>query len=247
MVDVVIIHSNADIYRERNLNFIIYYYRKLIPDCNIILVEQNSITENNLIDKHVNKHVKIVTENNLFCRSLCLNTGYKHRKYEYIIFSDNDCVVDANILKNINELIKIPIIIPFNKPLFNLTEAQTVEFIKNHETFDMNRPDLIERGCMSNGGVLFINAKTYWDLGGYDPRFIGWGAEDDAFYEKARKLYPIIRPDSRMLHLNHSKLTHSSITNPFYNNNYKMYVEYRGADKNKLLEMIKNIGHSHLM
>lgn len=246
MVDVVIIHSNADIYRERNLNFILYYYRKLIPDCNIILVEQNSVTENNLIDRYVDNHVKIITENNLFCRSLCLNTGYKNRKHDYIIFSDNDCVVDINILKNIKEFIKIPIVIPFNKPLFNLTEAQTIEFIANHETFNMNRADLIERGCMSNGGVLFINAKVYWDLGGYDPRFIGWGGEDDAFHEKVKHFYKIVRPNSRMLHLNHSKATHSSVTNPFYNNNYKMYVEYRKATKEATENIIKTIGFNHL-
>jgi predicted glycosyltransferase involved in capsule biosynthesis len=247
MIDIVLIHSNTDKSRERNLNFILYYYKELIPDSNIILVEQDTVTKNDIIDKYVNNHVKILSTTGFFCRSLCLNVGYKYSKTEHILFSDNDCIIDEFFLKNIESYLKLDVVIPYNMPVVNLTELQTNEFIDNFKVFNKNRTDLIVRGnYISNGGVLLINSQTYYNLGGYDPRFIGWGGEDDAFLEKVRKYHTVIRPNVKLFHLNHPKGINSRETNPYYMQNYNYYIEYSKMDKISTTKKINEIGFNHL-
>lgn len=196
MIDIVIIHSNKDEYRERNLLYIIERYKRLIPKSNLILVEQNTETNNIIIDKFVDIKVNIKTHFDLFCRSLCLNEGFKKCKNEYIIFSDNDCVIDEDFLFE-KHFLNNDCIIPYNKEVINLNNEQTIKYINNIQINDT----IEKRPFISRGGILCIRRALYYNVGGYDPRFIGWGGEDDAFWEKMIKLSKINRYNGELIHL----------------------------------------------
>ena len=80
MVDIIIPHSNIDKYRERNLFFVVQYYKLLLPNSNIIIVEQNTKTDISEIKQFVDTHILVRCNNDLFCKSLLLNEGYKKHK-----------------------------------------------------------------------------------------------------------------------------------------------------------------------
>ena len=54
-IDIIIGHSDTDESRDRNLRFIVKRYKKLIPQGQITIVEQN--TESDLSDLNVSNHI----------------------------------------------------------------------------------------------------------------------------------------------------------------------------------------------
>jgi len=56
-------------------------------------------------------------------------------------------------------------------------------------------PDEAPESIMQNaqgGGTLAITRKAYFSIGGFDEAFVGWGGEDNEFWERARtrKVWP---------------------------------------------------------
>lgn len=246
MIDIVIPHSNIDTYRTRNLHSVVKYYKEYLPDSNIILVEQNTETNISEIYNMVNIHLKLKMKENLFCKSFLLNEGYNLCRNKYVIFGDTDCFVHREILIRFNDLFPIlnhKMILPYNRPVFNLTETQTINLINNNKNFNYNDLSLIRRGCFSNGGVVIIGSENYYKIGGHDPRFVGWGGEDDAFFIKCNKTIGVERLNYDLLHLNHPKGSYDGNNNPNYPNNLNYYNEYLTGDNNLI---INKIGFNHL-
>ncbi len=244
MIDIVIPHSADDLTRNRNLFFVIKYLKNNLPDSNIIIVEQNTETDISTINDLVNIHLKIKVENNLFCKSLLLNEGYNVCNNKYIIFNDNDCIIDVKLLQQFNDLFEIldkHLILPYNKPVINLSENQTVNFINNMQ-IDYTSSDLIRRGWVSQGGVVMISSDNYYKIGGHDPRFIGWGGEDDAFYFKSLELIGVVRTNNELIHLNHPRVGGNQ--NPHYNQNLQYYNQY--LNKHNIINIVNEIGFKHL-
>lgn len=247
MFDVIIPHSNIDGYRTRNLSFIVKHYKEYLPDSNIIIVEQNTETDISEIADLVDVHLKIKMEEKLFCKSFLLNEGFNIHKSKYLIFADTDCVVHKDVLLNLKsqlELLDKVVVLPYNRPVFNLNEAQTLQLIQNYKSFNYGDLGLIRRACFSNGGVVIISAENYYNIGGHDPRFVGWGAEDDAFYLKAGAMLGIIRLNYDLLHLNHPKGAYDGTHNPFYTKNHAYYKEY--LNQVNIPSIVNNIGFNHL-
>jgi predicted glycosyltransferase involved in capsule biosynthesis len=247
MIDIIIPHCAVDDYRNRNLFFVVKYYKEYLPNANIIIIEQNTETDITEINDLVNTHFKIKTEEPLFCKSLLLNEGYNISKNKLLIFNDNDCILHPNIMYNINGLIDIwnkHLILPYNRPVINLNEYQTINLIKKHKDFSYGALDLIKRPFQSNGGIVMISSENYYNIGGHDPRFIGWGGEDDAFFVKGKNVLGLVRLDYDLVHMNHSKGVNDGASNPHYPDNFNFYKEYLDIDNKKI---INDIGFKHLI
>lgn len=247
MIDIIIPHSAADLSRNRNLFFVVKYLKKHLPNAKIIIVEQNTETDITEVSGLVEEHLKIKTKESLFCKSLLLNEGYNVSQSKYLIINDNDCIIDFNMLRSIDTFYSVldkHVILPYNKPVINLTENQTVEFINNsNAAFNYNSLNLIRRGWISQGGVVMISSENYYNIGGHDPRFIGWGGEDDAFFFKSSQMLGIVRTSNDLIHMNHLRVGESQ--NPHYKENLIYYREY--LNKNNIINIVNNIGFSHLV
>jgi predicted glycosyltransferase involved in capsule biosynthesis len=88
-----------------------------------------------------------------------------------------------------------------------------------------------------------ISSENYYKIGGHDPRFIGWGGEDDAFFIKSNNILGVVRLNYDLFHLNHPKNLHNAENNPNYKNNYAYYMEYLNGNSN---DIINKIGWNHL-
>lgn len=245
MIDIIIPHSAVDLSRNRNLFYVVKYIKKHLPTANIIIVEQNTQTDITEINKLVKVHLKLKLKEKLFCKSYLLNEGYNISSGKYLIFNDNDCILDVRILQQFNSLFDVldkHMILPYNRPVINLTENQTNNLINDDMPFNYGALDLIRRGWVSQGGIVMISSENYYKIGGHDPRFIGWGGEDDAFFFKSRHMLGVVRTNNDLIHLNHPRITGDK--NPHYNKNYSFYSQYLNGEN--IYQIVNNIGFNHL-
>jgi predicted glycosyltransferase involved in capsule biosynthesis len=260
MIDVVIIHKNSTIDRENNLKYAISHYRKQLPNSKIIVAEMDSETNIDYFDNLI--HLKINSGIHYFCRALALNSGFKEVTSNYILFTDNDCILDEAFFNDINKDVESfkttmenSIIIPYESSVMDLTENQTKSIFDN--TLNFSQLDLNFRQVKSVGGLFLIKSDIYYKLGGYDPRFIGYGAEDNAFFCKAKHFYNILRPNYKVYHLYHSRnyVENNSIykgnaitdtTSENYENNVKLLREYESFRIDMVINKINEIGYNHL-
>jgi hypothetical protein len=234
--DIIIGHHNKDIYRERNLKYVLGYYSKRCPDSNIIVVEQNSETD--LKEFSSVNHVKI-NHGKLYNRGLGFNTGMKQVKNEMCLLVDNDCILDPKFLDNLGYYIKkSEFFIPYNI-VIDLNEKETQYLISTNKIIGG-----ASRGgnnlCV--GGSLFISKKAYNHIGGYE-EFYGWGGEDECLYHKGKELIGISRIAGRfpMFHMYHpSAVNNSWINSRQYKDNVSILRKIEGMNKGELLNYLKD-------
>lgn len=75
------------------------------------------------------------------------------------------------------------------------------------------------------GGVFAIHRELWEAVGGFDPRFEGWGGEDVAFFHTVAQLGSVKRLTGDLYHLDHPE----AIDYPGLDANYALAERYRAA------------------
>jgi len=198
MIDLIIPFKNADINRERNLKYVLKMYIDNVKNLNVYIVEQDTYTD--LSEFNIN-YIHVNFNNDAIHKSECYNIGVKASSSEYLILADSDIVVDINFLKNIeNYFDSTNLVIPFNKPFIMLTDDETNKLVSDNII-----EGVTERGTQNISGILLMSRRSFYEIGGYDPQFIGWGPEDIAFYYKAEKILGVKILEGRVYHMYHDK------------------------------------------
>ena len=124
-----------------------------------------------------------------------------------LVVADADCIVDSHRLGwAAHDAQVVPWIVPHG-PVLRMDQKSSVQLYG--QPADVDLPD--DPGLIRNpykgfaGGGLFVIGRAQWDrVGGFDPKFTGWGAEDEAFAVAADTLVgPHIRYDGPLWHLYH--------------------------------------------
>jgi len=196
--DIIIPYTNCDsYYRERNLKFALFYYKQLLDDANIIVVEQDTETDLSEFDYITHYKIKIGTD---FNKSKCLNYAVKHSKSKYIFLLDNDIVITEDVLKNLNNYFnKKCLVYLYNMPLCDYNSVESTMFINARYISEGK----YRKNLVLGGAAMLISRKSYYLVGGFDETFVGWGGEDTAFHYKCEKLLCIKRIDNTLYHLYH--------------------------------------------
>jgi predicted glycosyltransferase involved in capsule biosynthesis len=223
--------------RERNLKFVIKWWKSKRPDAKILVTEQNTETK---VDNDI-KHIKIKC-NHAFSRSLGFNEGVKHCKNnDVMILCDNDCILENNTIDNLEKKLEdCDLFIPYYW-CNDLDYEETHELIKNNSTIGLKGNP---RKIQNKGGIHIIKYSAYEIIGGFDPQFIGWGCEDDAFFEKANKLIKINRGNQTMYHLHHT-VQYEKGKNPEFLKNEKELQKISIMDNEELKKYITKLGKKH--
>jgi len=85
-----------------------------------------------------------------------------------------------------------------------MNDIESDKFILDNEYF-LSTP-LKTRESNISGGIMFINRKAFWKIGGWDEEITGWGGEDDIFDNKISKCLKLKLFSSISLHLLHEKI-----------------------------------------
>jgi predicted glycosyltransferase involved in capsule biosynthesis len=243
---IIIPFKNSDKLRERNLHFMLNYYKKYLPSCEIIVVEQNTNTNFLLTSDKVDKYLRVKTKDNFFAKAFLFNSGYNISRTDYIIMADADCVIDKNILENISdyyEYFDSHFTLPYSNQVYYLSEIETNCFVDNNDcNISQNQNKNVDVMKTASGGIGIISSSNFYKVGGFDERFKGWGAEDDAFYNKCSIMgVSPYRLPYDLLHLYHN-VTNTEDTN--YGNNLETYNKHFSKNRE---DFIKDIDYKYLL
>lgn len=171
--------------RLRNFTASIEQLKSVDPEANICVVEQNGLTE----IPETTFHHKVDIDDTKFHKTELLNYAVQnHPEYTHYVMIDADSWIDAGVVDNIREHCDdAPLVFPYENCVY-LTEAQTRRKCR-HDMVDIplqyNVPIPITR---QTGLINCFSRETYNRVGGFDNEFVGWGAEDDAFVYKIRRV-----------------------------------------------------------
>ena len=161
--------------------------------CECIVVEQSSAPEIQLsLPSWVQYvHTPLPQADMPYCRSWALNVGARRARGALLVFHDNDMLVPecyaAELWRRFKEGYEV---INAKRFVFYLEETETKRFFETA----VLPPDACSESVVQNleaGGSVAMAKDAFFAIGGYDESFVGWGGEDNEFWERAhtRKLW----------------------------------------------------------
>ena len=159
-----------------------------------IVVEQSVNQEVNLnLPEWVTYiHVPLESFETGYCRSLSFNIGARHSKGKLLILHDNDMLVPSGYAQEHLEIMSMGYeVINLKRFIFYPTEKATNLYFENHDLDACLKSSSKIKQNATGGGSVAIVRQCYFSIGGFDEGFVGWGGEDDEFWDRAktRKVY----------------------------------------------------------
>jgi hypothetical protein len=127
-----------------------------------------------------------------YCRSWTFNIGAQMAQGRLLVLHDNDLLVPcdyaAHLMKRFSEGYEV---INLKRFIFYLSEAHTGGMLATQRVLLNEAPETVMQNALG-GGSIAIARDAYFAIGGFDESFIGWGGEDNEFWERAttRRLWP---------------------------------------------------------
>lgn len=123
-----------------------------------------------------------------YCRSWAFNIGAKHARGELLVLHDNDLMVPSdyahqswNRMREGNQLINL------KRFIFYLDAGHTESVCRRQAALMDQPPEAIMQNA-EGGGSIVITRDAFDRIGGMDESFIGWGGEDNEFWERTQTL-----------------------------------------------------------
>jgi GT2 family glycosyltransferase len=126
-----------------------------------------------------------------YSRAWSLNAGARAAVGEVLVLHDNDLLIPehyaSEILARVAEGYEV---VDLKRFIFYLNETDTEGWLSGDISLGDGSPERVLQNA--KGGSLAITRQAYWELGGFDEGFVGWGGEDDEFWERAqtRSVWP---------------------------------------------------------
>jgi len=127
-----------------------------------------------------------------YSRSLAFNEGAKQASADCLIFHDNDMLIpNCYAQKALNIINQGYEFINLKRFIFYLSKSSSKSYLENISNINDIEFDAIVQN-LEGGGSFSASKEAYFEIGGFDERFVGWGGEDNEFWERAqtRKLWP---------------------------------------------------------
>jgi GT2 family glycosyltransferase len=127
-----------------------------------------------------------------YCRSWTLNVGARFAKGRVIVFHDSDMLVPdayaAELWHRHSEGFEV---INVKRFIFYLPENGS-KGIQTTRRLGFDEPPEAVVQNLEAGGSLAMDRDAFFAIGGYDEGFVGWGGEDNEFWERAqtRQVWP---------------------------------------------------------
>jgi N-terminal domain of galactosyltransferase len=136
-------------------------------------------------------------------RSQTFNVGAREARGSTLLLHDNDMLVPAGYCRRIlDRRARGYEVINPKRYIFYLTEAHSKAVQGGHAGYDAFPPDYIVQN-LEAGGSMAISATAFEAIGGMDEGFVGWGGEDNEFWDRCLTLPTWIWGYEPIVHLWH--------------------------------------------
>jgi hypothetical protein len=207
--------SSAD--RLTGLKFVLNWLNAILPDMEIILVEQD---EKPKLDIPLPANCKkyFIYNPGLYNRCWAFNVGVKKTEKEILVFADSDMFMSReDYLRCFEVGLAYEAVNPNGNRVINVGDADserlTFEELENRKLWTFA------------AGIMLMQRQALEKIGGWDERFEGWGVEDDAITHLIRNMLSNITLNCRMYHVDHARSNFDGSTQPNYLLNKKNFEE----------------------
>ncbi len=155
-----------------------------------VVVEQDVVSQ---LGPHLPTWVRLVhtpppSADMPYCRSWAFNIGAQHARAAVLVLHDNDMLVPQDyaawILQRIAQGYEV---VNPKRFIFYLSQAHSQAFFAGKAGLLDAAPETTVQN-LEGGGSVAITRTGYARIGGLDESFIGWGGEDNEFWERAQTL-----------------------------------------------------------
>jgi len=154
--------------------------------------------------KNVNYHFSKNATSLLFNKSQAFNLGVKKSVDDSVILHDADMIMNCGYTKSIYEMLLEYDSVHLSSKVLYLDKESTNRLNISHSMFDDYRYERLVD--YFEGGSLACKIKSYWDVGGFNEDFKGYGVEDCDFYYRLSNGSKFLRSDDfNLVHLWHSR------------------------------------------
>jgi hypothetical protein len=123
-----------------------------------------------------------------YCRAWAFNVGARRARAPMLVLHDNDLLVPTDYACSIvSRALQGYEMINLKRFLFYLGEEQTEAALAGRRSLDAQPPVAILQNSQG-GGSIAITREAYERIGGFDESFVGWGGEDNEFWERGQAL-----------------------------------------------------------
>jgi hypothetical protein len=122
-----------------------------------------------------------------YSRSWAFNVAARHARGRLLVFHDNDVAVPAAYAEEIVRLHELGFeAMRLSRFVFYLGAAATRELLDGSSLERGIGVDAVRQNC--HGHTVVVDRDAYFRIGGHDEGFVGWGGEDNEFYDRLRLL-----------------------------------------------------------
>ena len=125
-------------------------------------------------------------------RAWALNTGARLARGKLLVFHDNDMLVPQEYASELWKRYQAGYeVVNLKRFVFYLDPKQTTRFFETVVLDSRAGSETIVQN-LEAGGSVAVCRTAFFSLGGFDEAFVGWGGEDNEFWERAltRKAWP---------------------------------------------------------
>ena len=162
--------------------------------CECIVVEQSVLSEvADLLPAWVRYvHTPVPSPDMPYCRSWALNVGARAARGRILVFHDNDMLLPQAYASEVwAHSLEGYEVINLKRFIFYLTEAHSNAICEGDRHLSAMPAEAIVQN-LEAGGSLAMTRDAFFAIGGYDETFVGWGGEDNEFWQRAltRNVWP---------------------------------------------------------
>jgi GT2 family glycosyltransferase len=194
------------------------------PNLEIIIAEQDSKKQApvNHIGPVKYIHVKNKSANQQFTKSMAFNRGFLVASYQKVILHDADIIAVGDYMQAMSNGLDTHSGIHLGRQVYYLNRSST-------DRLNSTKKLLPNYNCERvvdyfEGGSLGCHKDLYFEIGGFNEEFIGYGVEDCCFYRRLKDLSKFLEKRTfKFFHLWHNR---TDGWEHFHNKNRALYARY---------------------